>query len=231
MLSQTCDNGSVELSPCIYRDELLTFATADDFLAGTILARRAVALVPTAGTVQGGTGTGTVTALAVTDGPIVPMVGVYRLEVIEVVANGGIFKLEDPNGQVVAQYLGMNTGSAGAKVFEAGGLRFTVTDAADFILGNYFLITVAADGKLVPYNPAGAGGEQIPLAVLPYAASKAAGGDLPIRAIVGGEVNKNRLIIDIDGTGANVTNAVIDQLRHYGIFASDVLQTSTLDNS
>jgi hypothetical protein len=206
----------------VFKDDLLTFAGTDTFVKGTILARRAVALVPTASAVQGGTGTGTVTALAVTDGPIVPMPGVYVLQLIEAVAHGGVFKLTDPNGQVVAPYLAMNTTTGAAAVFEAGGLRFTVTDATDFVLANYFEITVAADGTLVPYNPAGAGGEQIPTAVLTYEVSRTGAGTVKVRALVKGSVNKNRLVIDVDGTNANVTDSVIDKLRDYGIIVEDV---------
>ncbi len=231
MDSQTCDNGAIERSGGKYRDELLTFAAADTFVPGTILARRKVALVPTASAVAGGTGTGTVTALSIPGSTVVPMVGAWLLTCVEAVANGGIFKLQDPNGMVVATDLRMTVGAAGATVVEVAGMQFTITDATDFIVGNSFTITVAADGKLVPFNPAGAGGEQIPVAVLPYSATKAASGDLPIRALVAGEVNKDRLIIDVDGTGANITNAILDQLRAVGIVATDVLQISTLDNS
>jgi hypothetical protein len=221
------DLGSVELADGEFRDETLTFAGADTFAEGTILARRKVALVPTAGTVQGGTGTGTLTALAVTDGPIVPLVGVYVLTCIEAVAQGGVFRLVDPNGQIVAPYLPMMTASTGAAVIEAAGLRFTLTDATDFIVGNYFEITVAADGKIVPFDPAGAGGVQFPIAVLPYEVTKASSGDLPIRALVAGKVNKRRLVID---SGATITNEHLDMLRSYGIVPVDSQNLSKLDN-
>ncbi len=223
------DNGSVALADEEFRDELLTFAGADTFVAGTILARLG-ALSVSAGTVQGGTGTGTISLVSIVEGPIVPLVGVYKLTCIEAVAQGGVFQLTDPNGAIVAGYLAMNTTSTGAKAFEAGGLAFTLTDATDFIVGNYFDITVVAGGKMVPFNPAGTGGAQVPRGVLTYEVTKAGSGDLPIRSMCCGKVNKNRLIIDVDGSGANITAAILDQLRSTGIVAIDVAQLSTLDN-
>jgi hypothetical protein len=42
-------------------------------------------------------------------------------------------------------------------------------------------------------------------------------GDFPIRPLIGGTVNLSALIIDADGTGANIDAAVRDQLRAYGL--------------
>ena len=39
------------------------------------------------------------------------------------------------------------------------------------------------------------------------------------RSLVSGTVNRDRLIIDADGTGANIDAAVVDQLRDYRIYA------------
>jgi hypothetical protein len=230
MTTTNIDKGSVILADPHFRDALLTFGAADTFVPGTLLARLA-ALSVSAGTVQGGTGTGTISLVSIVEGPVVPLVGVYKLTCIEAVAHGGVFQLTDPNGAVVAAYLPMNTTTGAAKAFEVAGLAFTLTDATDFIVGNYFDITVVTGaGKLVPFNPAGVGGAQFPKAVLTYEVSKASSGDLPIRALVGGEVNKNRLIIDADGTGANITEAILDQLRAVGIQATNVKQLSAYDN-
>jgi hypothetical protein len=224
------DNAAIEREGGKFRDETLTFAATDTFVKGTILARRAVALVPTASAVTG-TGNGTVTALSVVAGRTVPLVGAYILRCITAVTNGGVFRLEDPNGQVAAAYIALTVGAGGTTVVKAAGMQFTITDGStDFAAGDTVTITVAADGTLVPFNPAGAGGEQVPVAVLTYEVSRTGAGTVRIRALVAGEVNKTRLIIDVDGTGANVTNAILDQLRAEGIVGIDVKQLSALDN-
>lgn len=223
------DNGTVELDEGEFRDETLYFSGADTFVAGTILARRKVATSVAASAVTG-TGTGTVTAAVVIGGPVVPLVGAYVLRCTEAVTNGGIFRLEDPNGMIVATDLRMTAGSGQATTFKAAGLQFTVTDATDFVAGDYFTLTVAADGKLVPFASDGVGGAQIPCAVLTYEASKTGSGNLPVRVLVAGEVKKERLVIDADGNGTNVNTTVIEQLREVGILAVSVAQLAGLDN-
>jgi hypothetical protein len=225
-----CDRGSVALANEKFRDELLTFAGTDTFAPGTILARQAVAVAVTASAVAGGTGTGTLTLATVVAGRKVPKVGVYTLRLIEVVAHGGIWQLEDPDGAIVATDLRMTAGSGVATIFEVEGMQFTVTDATDFIVGNTFTLTVAADGTLVPFNPAGAGGAQFPIGVLTYEVSRTGAGTVKIRAMLDGEVNKTRLLIDVDGHGTNITAAILDQLRAAGVIATDVSQLNDLDN-
>lgn len=212
-----------------FRDELLTFAGTDTFVKGTILARQEVNLTPTAGSVQGGTGTGTVTVLSIPASTVIPKVGVWVLTCVEAVTNGGIFKLQDPNGMIVATDLRMTAGSGGTTVVEVAGMQFTITDATDFIVGNYFEITVAADGTLVPFNPAGAGGAQFPTHVLTYEVSRTGAGTVKVRALVKGEVDKNRLVIDVDGNNSNVNYTVIRQLREKGIIVTDVQSLSGYD--
>jgi hypothetical protein len=51
-----------------------------------------------------------------------------------------------------------------------------------------------------------------------------AAGDAGARVLVEGRVNRNRLIIAADGSGVNITPAILDQLRDYGITPVDVQQ-------
>lgn len=222
------DNASIVIDDDdSYRDDTLTFAAADTFVKGTILARRAVATAVTASAVSGG-GNGTVTAASVVEGPVVPLAGVYTLTCITATTNGGTWKLTDPNNAIVSGNLVMTAGAGTATVFEAGGLTFTITDAGtDFSAGATATLTVVADGKLVPFDPAGVGGVQIPCAVLTYEVTKAASGDLPVRVLVAGRVNLTRLVIDV---GGSVTNTICDQLRARSIVAVDVAQLAGLDN-
>jgi hypothetical protein len=223
------DIGNVILQDAQFRDELLTFAGAATVLAGTILARRAVAtaVTPAAGS---NTGDGTVTLATVVAG-LVPLVGAYLLTVTTAVANGGILQLKDPNGAIVASDLIMTVGAGAATVFEAAGLEFTVTDGAtDFIVGDDFTLTVAADGKMVPFAVAGVGGAQIPKQIVTFDVVAAGAGDETIRAGVAGSYRKQRLIIDGSAAGVGITDEIIDQLRDYNLVPIDVQELNILDN-
>jgi hypothetical protein len=81
-------------------------------------------------------------------------------------------------------------------------------------------------GKLLPFVV----GDTDPVAVLTYDASATAAGDVQVRAMVGGRVRKELLIIAADGDATNVDNAVIDHLRSYGILAIDVNELNIEDN-
>jgi len=223
------DLGSVVLQEAKFRDELLVATGVHSFLMGTILARREEATTVTASAVTG-TGTGTVTLATVVPG-VIPIIGAYVLTVVTAVVNGGVWKLVDPNGELVAEDLIMTVGAGAATVFNIGGLQFTITDGGtDFAVGDHATLTVASDGKIIPFAPAGAGGAQRPIGVLTYEVDATGAGNIPIRMLCSGEVNATRLIIDADGTGVNVTALVLDQLRRAGIVGTDVKQLSVLDN-
>jgi len=224
------DSREVALGGEKFRDELLVFAAADTFAKGTLLARQkvATAITPT-GPV--GTGNGTLTLVTVTASPDVPKVGNWVLRNTAAVANGGVWRLEDPDGAIVATGLTMTPGAGGATAFEVAGLAFTLTDGStDFAAGDTFTMPVVADGKVVPFNPAGAAGAQVPTGVLTYPVTRTSGGNEPVRMLTGGDVDKGMLIIDVDGDGDNITNAILDQLRNVGIFAVDRAQLNRIDN-
>jgi hypothetical protein len=225
------DTGSVVLKDPQYADELLALAGADEILAGTILARRRVATAIVAAADVGNTsGSGTCTAAAVVHaGGVIPIVGAYNLECITKVANGGIFKLVDPNGALVADNLQMTVGATAATVFEVGGMTFTLTDATDFEVGDKFSLTVSADYDLVPFARDGVGGACIPCAVLTNPLSAGSGADYPIRALVGGQVRREKLIIDADGDGDDITKSQLDTLRSFGIVAVSVSELGDYD--
>jgi len=216
----------------VYRDEAVTFAGADTFVEGTLLARKAVddAITPAAD--GGNTGDGTVTVASVAAGPEVPIAGSYVLTCIEAITHGGVFQLADPNGKIVGPYLQMTAGAGASTVFEVAGLLFTVTDGAtDFAVDDFFTLPVVANGKLVPYAIAGAGGAQKPIAVAPYDLVKAGAGDLQARVLVAGRVNATRLVVDADGDDSNITAAILDELRSAGIVAEPVTQLGEYDNA
>lgn len=85
-----------------------------------------------------------------------------------------------------------------------------------------------ASGKLVPFVKGGAGGAEVPIAVLTYDVEVDALGDVAIRAMVVGKVRKQRLVIAADGDDTNVDAVVLDGLRRVGITPIDVAETTIL---
>lgn len=85
-------------------------------------------------------------------------------------------------------------------------------------------------GKLVPFDPAGSDGADVPVYVLGYDVTAASAGDEPVRVAQGGEVVFERLIIADDGDNSNITDAIRDQLRAIGFNPVDVKQLARLDN-
>jgi hypothetical protein len=224
------DIGSVILKDAVHRDEILRFAGADTFVDGTILARQEVETAITVTPDVGNTGDGTLTASVVGVDEI-PLAGNYNFECTFAVANGGVFKLVDPNGNIVADNLTLRVGAGLVTTLNVEGLQLVVTDgAADFVAGDKFEVAVVADNDLIPFAIGGAAGAGKPSHVLTYDVTKAGAGNEFIRAMTSGQVRKERLIIDADGDGSNITDAILDELRSAGIEAVDVQELNILDN-
>lgn len=102
---------------------------------------------------------------------------------------------------------------------------------ADDIAPGTILARDSVSQKLVLFVKGGSTNQNgIPKAILTYRVTSAGAGDVPIRAGVSGKYRKNKLIIDADGTGANIDAAVMDQLRDYGLVPIDVTELNILDN-
>ena len=85
--------------------------------------------------------------------------------------------------------------------------------------------------KLVAFVKGGVVNENgIPKAILTYDVVAAGAGDIAVRAGVAGSYRKELLVIDADGDATNVDNAVIDQLRDYGLTPLDVDELNIPDN-
>lgn len=225
-ITNNSTNGVVVWEP-VFDDEILSAPGAATYVKGTVLARKSVAdaVAVAAGA---NTGDGTTTLATVAAGQVVPIVGAYVLTVTTAVVNGGILQLKDPNGAIVASDLVMTVGALAATVFEAAGLQFTVTDGAtDFIVGDSFTLTVAADGKVVVYDRVGAGGAQIPFMVLHDEEVFTGVGTVPFRPIISGRVRRGDLVVH--GAGA-ITDAEADAMRDFTILAQTTIQLSELDN-
>lgn len=97
--------------------------------------------------------------------------------------------------------------------------------SADAFPAGTILARHTGTGKLQIYAKGGSSnGNGIPRCVLTYDVDKDASGDLSLRAMFTGVVNKKRLIIDADGDDANIDATVLDLLQDIGIVAIDVDQ-------
>jgi len=105
--------------------------------------------VPTTGTAGTNTGDGTCTVVSANG--LAPLkIGAYVIECTFAVTNGGVFKLTDPSGIIIADNLTLRVGAGLLTAFSVGGLNFTITDGStDFAAGDKFTITTVVNGKYV----------------------------------------------------------------------------------
>lgn len=195
-----------------------------------------ISAVPTTGTANvANTGDGTVTAVSKLSDGKAAIVGSYNLECIAAALHGGTFKLEDPHGNLIAGNLVMTAGAGVATIFEAGGLKFTITDGAtDFIVGDKFTIVVTSVAKYVPLTAVGVNGEASVAGIY-------LGDDILAATLVAGDVtdavmltndayfDKNQLILENSLTLASVLpsgKTVEQELAALGLMAEDTIAIS-----
>jgi hypothetical protein len=125
----------------------------------------------------GGSNTGDGAAGAVTLGAKAK-VGDYELTCIEAAANGGVFQVVDPDGNLLPN-LTVATAYAGQHI------NLTISDgASDFALGDSFTITVAAgSGKVVAIDFSAVDGSQVAAGVLGLGKTAPDGSDVQSWAI------------------------------------------------
>lgn len=109
------------------------------------------------------TGNGTVTALSVTGTPVP---GAYTFKCKTAVANGGVFTLTDPDGNLLTGDTTLTPGAGGTTVVSRNGIQFTVTDGStDFSVNDLFTITVPATAVTVTAKWKGTSGNDIKLSI------------------------------------------------------------------
>lgn len=153
----------------------IAVAAAQTFGAGAVLGKRAVVgtTVATAAADAGNTsGSG---ALTLASPPVTSKAkdGVYTIVCIEPATNGGIFEVSDPRGRSI--------GKATVGVAFTKEVLFTIADATDFVSGDRFTITVAADAEDFEYgahDPAATDGFEDACAIALYPASSAVSGKI-----------------------------------------------------
>ena len=123
----------------------------------------------------------------------------------------------------------VDTGSVVLRDIENQDDTVTFAGADTFVEGT-ILARLTATGKLVAFVKGGAGGNEIPKAILTYDLTATGAGDLPARVATKGSFRKERLVIDADGDDSNIDDVVKDQLRDYGLVPVDVSELNILDN-
>lgn len=187
----------------------------------------------------GNTGTGTVTGFALAAGGP-PREGSYNLECIAAVAEGGTFKLEDPDGNILANDLVMIVGAGAATTFVVAGMTFIITDGGvDFIVGDKFALAIDADGDYIPFDASDVnGGQNISGIFLgdDIAAADIVAGDIPDQPILAGgncTIAAEQLVIE-DGSDLDTVIGngltIRENLYRLGIFAEDTVDIDEFEN-
>lgn len=134
--------------------------------------------------------------------------GVHKLIVVEPTTDAGTFIVFDPDGLVVGK-------GQVASEFSAGGLTFTIADAAaNYAAGDGYHITVTGTAKYVPYDDGNTDGSAIARAVALYGCD-ASGGEATVTALVRhAVVDLNRLAWHASVDATAKTKAVADLLAH-----------------
>lgn len=102
---------------------------------------------------------------------------------------------------------------------------------ADVIAPGTILARDSVSQKLVLFVKGGTTNQNgIPKAILTYQVTSTGAGDVRVRAGVAGKFRREELIIDADGTGANIDAAVLDQLRDYSLVPINVTELNIVDN-
>jgi hypothetical protein len=196
-----------ECDEAYYSRDTGTLASGNNLLAGAVAAKIVTAGTATA---QAGTNTGNGTMGAITVGSGA-MLGAYTLKVTKAAANAGDFVVIDPQGDVIGN------GSVAA-AFNTGGLAFTLADgAADFVVGDTFIITVSAlTVKWTVLNPTGTNGSQVAAGIL-YRDTDATSADTAAVFITrAATVDSSKLVWPGGATTAQ-KNTAIAQLAAAGI--------------
>ncbi len=165
----------------------------------------------------GNTGDGTITLDPTT--PVRPgaKVGVYTVRCITAAVNGGVFRVEDPDGNVIGDTT--VAGGAGGTASFDDDVKFILTDgAADFVVGDGFDVTIGAGSSKVKLSTAAAiDGSEVPDAILAEACDATAA-DTECLVYDRGDFNQNAMTFGAGHTAASVREG----LRVKGIHLIDV---------
>ena len=185
--------------------ERITLLSGGNRTRGALLGKQTNSVVPPTGTADGGnTGNGTMGSVT---GGLETMAGIYTIECVEVVANGGIFSVVDPDGNRVG------SDAVVTVAYVSPHLNFTIADGAtDFALGDKFTVAVTGSGKHILSLAAAIDGSQRPVAILAED-TDAGAADVSTPAYVRGDFDENEIMFGTGHTAASVR----EDLRAKGI--------------
>jgi hypothetical protein len=136
-----------------YSRDTVTIASGTAAMTvGTVLAKLTTGAASSAAKSGGNTGNGTLTLDVTTPVLAGAKNGIYTARCVTAAANGGTFRITDPDGYVL--------GDVAVAATFANDIKFVIADgASDFIVGDGFDITVAAgSGKWTLYDPTAVNG-------------------------------------------------------------------------
>lgn len=210
----------------------VTIESGQDLSEGSVLGIQSIAL-GTASAVTG-TGDGTITAYALSATGSPAAIGTYTLTCTVAAANNGTFELVGPDGAVIDNAIVM---AAGTAVFTGAGMTFTINDgAADFIVGDFFTLTITAgSGNLLLSVSTSADGSEAARFVLGNDIDTSATGtnaDTAFRVINKGLVREDMLIFGGSDTIDTIINGQSqrEHLRDYTIIAQPAVIIDNLEN-
>lgn len=206
----------------------------------TLMAEIPMTVISSGVVASGNTGNGTMTLISfAAEGGA--REGEYSVECIVSGTNTGTFKLEDPDGNLVANSMTLLAGAGLATEFVEGGFEFTLTDGStDFVVGDIFTFTTTVSGKWTPFDEGGVGGAQIPTGVYLggdiLAATLVAADVADVPMLIGGccTIDENQLVIEGTATLDSVLvngKTIRSTLYELGIFSEDTVDIDSFENS
>ena len=194
-----------------YTNETVTLLTGTNYAVGSVLGQ-----ITTAGATSvangGNTGNGVLTVDAVDPVLADAQAGAYKVTIITAATNGGTYTVTGPNGNPL--------GNANVAATFANEIKFVLADGAtDFVVGDFFTITVAAgSGKYKLATADGTDGAQIASAVLLMAADATAADATGVILARGPAiVSKAALVFDATVTAGALTTTKYAELTAVGI--------------
>lgn len=191
------------------RDQITLVSGGAACVVGQVLGK--ITLAGASETHAGNTGNGAMTLDATTPVLANAIAGVYNVKCTAAAANSGTFRVFDPTGKVLGDV-------AVAGTF-ADQIKFVIADgAADFIVGDTFLVTVAAgSGKWTQVNPAALDGSQNAAGVCLLKADPTSADALSVAVTRGPAILKTGGLTWTSGMTTNQKNAALAQLQALGI--------------
>jgi hypothetical protein len=184
--------------------DAVTVLSGQNLAIGTVLGKITIGAVSE--THAGNTGNGAMTLDATTPALANAQVGVYSAKCITAASNSGTFEIFDPKGN--------SLGIVAVAATFANQIKFVIADGAtDFIVGDTFLIAVAAgSGKVKILTPAALDGTQYAYGIITSAVD-ASGADTKGAAIVRDAIAKDAGLVWPGGITAGEKATALAELE------------------